>query len=79
MLSMYQAILTEGDSKEAHRFAALIDWSMRCFDFDDLLDLFTVSGATIKRWAAGTTYPGPLALETVLRRLQEFVQEQIDA
>jgi hypothetical protein len=74
MLSMYQAILTEGDSKEA-----LIDWSMRCFDFDDLLDLFTVSGATIKRWAAGTTYPGPLALETVLRRLQEFVQEQIDA
>lgn len=79
MLGVYQAILAESGSKEQHQFAALIDWAMRIFDFDDLLDLFMVSGATIRRWAAGTTYPGPLALETVVRRLNDFVQEQIDA
>lgn len=78
MLSTYLEILLKSNANEQHRFAPLIDWAIRIFKYDDLIDLFEVSGATLKRWAAGKTYPGPLACSAVLRRLRTLVIHECD-
>ncbi len=60
-------------------FAPLIRWGMRVMDDDDaLIDKFGISMATLKRWAAGATTPGPLARQSVIVRMDEAVSEKFN-
>ena len=74
----YLSMLAKPDAVEQHRFAPLIDWGMRVLRDDDLLlDTFSISRATLKRWATGGTTPGPLARETVIGRMEKTMRERL--
>jgi len=77
MAQAYLNVLHTREAREGTWFPAMVDWGMRVVNDDDaLLDRFSVSRATLKRWANAETSPGPLARESVLNRMEQGVCEK---
>lgn len=77
LLLTYKRILDEPESEKQPRFAALIEVAMKLIDETTLYDQFSVTRATLNRWATEATMPGPLAHEAIIRRLRELVDSEL--
>lgn len=76
----YLAHLRLPEAGEADSFADLIQAVMVLLGNDEALcDEFSVSRITLKRWAAGVTTPGPMARDSVLRRLERLAETFADS
>ncbi len=76
--SAYLANLRRPEAGEAEAFAYLIKWAMRLVQDDEVLrDAFYISRITLRRWAAGETVPGPMARDSVVRRLEKLAESKV--
>lgn len=71
----FKHILLEQDSRELHRFSAMIEWGVRLLGEDVLLDCFAVSRATLRCWVSGEITPAPMARASILERMERLVDE----
>jgi hypothetical protein len=77
---VYLEHLGRPEGGETGAFAPLIAWGMSLLKDDELLRYtFSVSRITLKRWATAETTPGPMARDSILRRLEKIAEERIAA
>ncbi len=77
MLRSYLQILMSPSAGEQHWFGPLIEWAVKFFGEDPLLDSFAVSRAALLRWIAGENTPGSLARASLIDRLIQRVENTI--
>lgn len=77
MLQGYLPLLQQQESREAHRFAPMIDWAVRSMGDVPLLDSISISRITIKRWISGEATPGPMAREAVFNTIEQLARNRL--
>lgn len=77
MLRGYLPLLQQRESREAHRFAPMIDWAVKSMGDVPLLDSIGTSRITIKRWISGEITPGVMARESVLNTIEKLARNRL--